>query len=136
MGVATDRFIARWPEMRLVSMGFSLVLFAPFLFISSVTMSQTVMYLSLAAFGFFRGVYDTGLYAAIFDHVENRLRASVSGIIVAVAYVVASLSPLIMGSLRANYGLQAGMQVLAGGALTAGLLFLAIIWVSGKTVRA
>jgi len=136
MGVATDRFVARWPRMRLISMGCALVLFAPFLFISSITMSQTVMYLSLAAFGFFRGVYDTGLYAAIFDHVENRLRASVSGIIVAVAYVVASLSPVIMGALRAHYGLQAGMQVLAGGALAAGLIFLAIIWGSGKTVAA
>ena len=50
-----------------------------------------------------------------------------SGIIVAVSYVVASLSPLVMGALRARYGLEAGMEVLAGGALAAGLIFLLII---------
>jgi len=127
MGAATDRLIGRWPRIRVISMGFALVWFAPFLFISSIAASQTVMYLSLAAFGLCRGMYDAGLYAAIFDHVENRLRATVSGLIVAVSYLVASLSPLIMGALRAQYGLEAGMQVLAAAALAAGLVFLAIV---------
>jgi MFS family permease len=126
-GAVTDRVISRWPRARLISMGIALVWFAPFLFICAITGSQTVMYLALAAFGLCRGIYDAGLYAAIFDHVENRLRASVSGIIIAVSYVVASLSPLVMGALRARYGLQAGMEVLAGGALAAGLIFLVII---------
>jgi MFS family permease len=127
-GVATDRMISRWPRMRLVSMGVALVWFAPFLFLCAVTKTEPVLYLALAAFGLCRGIYDAGLYAAIFDHVENRLRASVAGLIVAVSYVVASLSPLIIGMLRARYGLEAGMEVLAGGALAAGLIFLAIIF--------
>jgi MFS family permease len=131
-GVVTDRVIARWPRFRLISMGIALVWFAPFLFLSATAESQLEMYLSLAAFGLCRGIYDAGLYAAIFDHVENRLRASVAGLIVAVSYVVASLSPLIMGVLRARFGLEAGMQVLAGGALVAGLIFLAIIFGRGK----
>jgi MFS family permease len=126
-GAVTDRVIARWPRARLISMGIALTWFAPFLFICAIAKSETVMYLALAAFGLCRGVYDAGLYAAIFDHVENRLRASVSGIIVAVSYVVASLSPLVMGALRSRYGLEAGMEVLAGGALVAGLIFLLII---------
>ncbi len=131
-GAVTDRVIARWPRFRLISMGIALVWFAPFLFLSATAESQLEMYLSLAAFGLCRGIYDAGLYAAIFDHVENRLRASVAGLIVAVSYVVASLSPLIMGVLRARFGLEAGMQVLAGGALVAGLIFLAIIFGRGK----
>lgn len=126
-GAVTDRVISRWPRARLISMGIALIWFAPFLFVCAITESQAVMYLALAAFGLCRGIYDAGLYAAIFDHVENRLRASVSGIIVAVSYVVASLSPLVMGALRSRYGLQAGMEVLAGGALVAGLIFLLII---------
>lgn len=133
-GVATDRMISRWPRMRLLTMGIALVWFAPFLFLCAVTESQAVMYLALAAFGLCRGIYDAGLYAAIFDHVENRLRASVAGIIVAVAYVTASLSPLIIGALRSHYGLEAGMEVLAGGALAAGLIFLVIISGRGKIV--
>jgi len=32
-----------------------------------------------------------------------------------------------MGALRAQYGLEAGMQVLAAAALAAGLVFLAIV---------
>jgi MFS family permease len=134
-GAVTDRVISRWPRARLISMGIALVWFAPFLFICAGAAAPFVMYAALAAFGLCRGVYDAGLYAAIFDHVENRLRASVSGIIVAVAYVVASLSPLIMGVLRAEFGLRAGMQVLAGGALVAGLIFLAIILKPGRVLR-
>jgi hypothetical protein len=60
----------------------------------------------------------------------------VSGLIVAVAYVVASLSPLIMGVLKAQYGLEAGIQVLAAAAFVAGATFLTIIfWSSLKTVQ-
>jgi MFS family permease len=135
-GALTDRIIARWPRARLISMGIALLWFAPFLFVCAVTKSEVTLYLALAAFGLCRGIYDAGLYAAIFDHVENRLRASVAGVIVAVSYVVASLSPLVMGGLRANYGLQAGMEVLAGGALAAGIIFLAIIFGSRRTVTA
>jgi len=135
-GAFTDRVIARWPRMRLISMGVALLWFAPFLFLCAVTTSELVMYLALAAFGLCRGIYDAGLYAAIFDHVENRLRASVAGLIVAMAYVVASLSPLIIGALRSRYGLEAGMEVLAGGALAAGLIFVAIIFGRRKTVTA
>jgi MFS family permease len=135
-GALTDRIIARWPRFRLLSMGIALAWFAPFLFLSANAQSQTVLYIALAAFGLCRGIYDAGLYAAIFDHVENRLRASVAGLIVAVSYVVASLSPLIMGALRARYGLETGMEVLAGAALAAGLIFLAIILGCRKTVTA
>jgi len=135
-GALTDRIIGHWPRVRLISMGIALVWFAPFLFVCAVTKSEVILYLALAAFGLCRGIYDAGLYAAIFDHVENRLRASVAGIIVAVSYVVASLSPLIIGGLRANYGLQAGMEVLAGGALAAGVIFLAIIFGDRRTVAA
>lgn len=135
-GAVTDRVIARWPRMRLISMGVALLWFAPFLYLCATAGSQLVMYLALAAFGLCRGIYDAGLYAAIFDHVENRLRASVAGLIVAVSYVVASLSPLIMGALRARYGLEMGMDVLAGAALAAGLIFLAIIFGCRKTVTA
>jgi MFS family permease len=136
-GTASDHLSRAWPRVRLVSMGFSLVAFAPFLFISATASSAVTLYLALAAFGFFRGIYDASLYAAIFERIENRLRASVTGLIVAVAYVVGALSPLIMGALRQHYGLEAGMKVLSGSALVAGVVFLIIIWrADGEEARA
>jgi len=135
-GTAGDHLSIVWPRFRLLSMGISLLFFAPFLLISAKAMSSLTLYLALAAFGFFRGIYDAGLYAAIFERVENRLRASVTGLIVAVAYVVGALSPLIMGALRQHYGLEAGMEVLAGSAFIAGLAFLIIVLRSGREVIA
>jgi fucose permease len=131
-GTVGDHLSRFWPRIRLFSMGISLLSFAPFLLICAKAMSPTTLYLALGAFGFFRGVYDASLYAAIFERVENRLRASVTGLIVAVAYVVGALSPVIMGALRQHYGLEAGMEVLAGSAFIAGIAFLIIVLCAGR----
>ena len=75
----------------------------------------------------FRGVYDANLFAAIFDCVDDRLRSTVAGLVVACAYTVGVIAPVMMGMLREHYGVEAGLQALSVVALMAGLLFMAII---------
>ncbi len=126
-GVAGDRLLARFPRIRLLMMGFAILLCAPFLWLSAGAATLPAMYIALAGFGFFRGLYDANLFAAIFERVEDRLRASVTGLIVAVAYIVGAFAPLIMGMLRHDYGLETGLKLLSAVAAAAGVVFLIII---------
>ena len=126
-GLIGDRFSQRFPRIRVLMMGLAILLCAPFLWLSADAATLPALYLALAGFGFFRGLYDANLFAAIFERVEDRLRASVTGLIVAVAYIVGAFAPLIMGLLRHAYGLGTGLKVLSLAAALAGVAFLLII---------
>ena len=62
----------------------------------------------LALFGFFRGIYDSNLYAALFDVIAPDLRASSVGVMTAFAFIVGALAPLLLGYLKTDYGLSFG----------------------------
>ena len=126
-GFATDKLIRRFPRVRLVSMATGLLLCAPFIWLSANTSDLWLVYGALAAFGFFRGVYDANLFAAIFDAVEDRLRSSVTGLIVASAYVFGALAPFAMGTLKDRYGLETGLELLSAVALGTGALFWSLL---------
>jgi MFS family permease len=126
-GVASDRLAPRYPSSRLLAMGLALTLCAPWIYLSATLASTFGVYCALGAFGFFRGVYDANLFAAIFDCVENRLRSTITGLVVACAYTAGAVAPVMMGILADHYGTQAGLQALAMVALIAGMVFLGII---------
>jgi len=120
----TDRLIPRIPRIRLLVMAFGLIASAPFIWWAAGARSLIEIYLALAAFGLFRGMYDAGIFAAIFDVVEDRLRATVTGVILASGFLIGAMSPLIMGTMKAQYGLEGGMQVLAVASALAGVVLL------------
>lgn len=126
-GFATDRLARRFPRARVISMALALVLCAPFIWISASATELWAVYGGLAAFGLFRGVYDASLYAAMFDAVENRLRSTVAGLIIACAYIVGALAPWLMGVLKSAYGVRSSLELLSLVALAAGLAYLGCI---------
>jgi MFS family permease len=126
-GVLSDRWSVKYPRFRLLSMGVALAMCAPWIYLSATLDSAFAVYCALATFGFFRGIYDANLFAAIFDCVENRLRSTVTGLVVACAYTVGAVAPLMMGALKDHYGVEVGLQALAAAALLTGLIFLAIV---------
>jgi MFS family permease len=126
-GFTTDRLISRYPRIRLFAMAGGLIMCAPFIWMSAAANELWLVLAALSGFGFFRGVYDANLFAAIFDIVDDRLRSSVTGLIVASAYVFGALAPLIMGTLKDEYGLTTGLDILAAVALATGVTFLLLV---------
>jgi sugar phosphate permease len=128
----TDRLIGRFPRLRTALMAGSLVACGVLLWLVGFSETTLLVYLNLALFGFFRGLYDANLFAAIFDLVEDRLRSTATGLIVAVAYLVGALAPVVMGWLKQSYGVSASLNLLAAVAVISGLIFAAIV----RTARA
>ena len=112
-GRITDRLAARRKTVRFESNIAGLLLGAPFIFLMANTTSQLVCFASMFAFGIFRGVYDSNMFASLFDVVAKRYRASASGIMLSFAFIIGSSAPAVLGLIRDNFGMDKGMASLA-----------------------
>lgn len=126
-GKLSDKYALKRKTIRLETELVGLLLGAPFIFWMGYTTHLYVSYAMLACFGFFRGIYDSNLYAALFDVIEPDLRASSVGIMTAFAFIVGALAPLVLGYLKTDFGLALGISSLSVGYLFgACMIFIAL----------
>lgn len=111
-GRITDPLALRFGRTRMMAVFLGLLLGAPFIFWLGRSGSAGASYLALAGFGFFRGIYDSNLFAALYDVVEPRLRATATGLMLSYAFVVSSLAPTVLGWMKSRVGLAAGLSSL------------------------
>lgn len=93
----------RWVRMGANFAG--LLLGAPFIYWLGHASSAGEAYVALACFGLFRGIYDSNLFASLFDVIEPRLRASATGLMLSFAFIVGSLAPTVLGSMKMKEGM-------------------------------
>jgi MFS family permease len=126
-GQLSDKMAVKDRKARIRTEFIGLLCGAPFIYLMASTTNLYVSYAMLALFGFFRGIYDSNLYAALYDVIEPELRASSVGIMTAFAFVVGALAPLGIGALKNIYGLSFGISLLSVFYLTGALaLFIAM----------
>jgi sugar phosphate permease len=91
----------------------SLLLGAPFIYFMGKSESMVIVYFALTMFGFCRGIYDSNIFAALYDVIEIPFRATATGIMLMFAFIVGSGSPYILGALKPVYGLSDGLAFLS-----------------------
>lgn len=126
-GKLSDKFAVKRKQARLETEFIGLLLGAPFIFIMAYTSNLYISYAALAAFGLFRGIYDSNLFAALFDVIEPKYRASSVGVMTSFAFIVGSFAPLVLGIIKTRYGLTAGISLLSVFYLLAAVLILVAI---------
>lgn len=109
-GRISDRLAARRFTIRMEMGYIGLLLGAPFIWMLGSSSSLTMIYVALAGFGFFRGVYDSNLFAALFDVIPPRYRSSATGLMLACAFIVGASSPTLLGYLK-DKGLDLGLGI-------------------------
>lgn len=112
-GRITDRLAQRHRWVRMGANFAGLLLGAPFIFWLGHTGSARESFVALACFGIFRGIYDSNLFASLFDVVEPRVRASATGLMLSFAFIVGSLAPTVLGWMKMHAGLAVGISSLA-----------------------
>lgn len=126
-GKYSDKFALKRKKVRLEAELIGLLGGAPFIFLMGYTSNLYVSFIALAFFGFFRGIYDSNLYAALFDVVEPEFRATSVGIMTAFAFIIGAFAPLILAMIKTSYGLSVGISSLSiFYFLAAIMIFLAI----------
>lgn len=123
-GKISDALATRRRTVRLEVEYIGLFLGAPFIFLMGTTNHLVLCYVGLAGFGLFRGIYDSNLYAALFDVIEPRYRASAVGLMLFVVFFVSAFAPVALGWAKSTIGLTAGLASLSLAYFVAGLTIL------------
>ena len=100
---------------------------APFVLLCCQTRSMNVVLVSLAAWGFFKGLYDANIFASLFDVVPVAARGVAAGWMNTVGWLGGGgLAPLVVGLLAMRYGLGPAMALVSVVYVAAGGLLLCV----------
>ena len=94
---------------------------APFLLMVGFSSNLWVACAAMALYGVFRGVYDSNIYAAMFDVIDPKLRASSVGILTAFAFIVGCLAPVYLGAVQGD---GTSIEAFGWGISSMGIFFL------------
>ena len=112
-GRLSDKLAPKRKTIRMETEFLGLLLGTPFIFVMGWTGSLLVSCAALAMFGFFRGVYDSNLYAAAFDVIDPKYRSSSVGIMTCFAFLVGAVASSVLGIVGDKYGMSVGISMLS-----------------------
>lgn len=120
-----DRLALRRPAIRMEVELLGLLLGAPFIFWMGQSDTQFWCYVAMGLFGVFRGIYDSNLFAALFDVIEPKYRSSSIGVMLSIGFIIGALAPVLLGWAKTAVGLDLGISLL-GCCYLVGALLIAI----------
>ncbi|MDX9868892.1 MAG: MFS transporter, partial [Kiritimatiellia bacterium] len=123
-GKLTDRWAGRRRAVRFEANAAGLLLGAPFILLMARSGSEWACFAALGLFGLFRGLYDSNLFASLFDVIKPQYRASATGLMLSFAFLTGSLSPTVLGFLKTRFGLSFGLATLAAAYVLGGVIIL------------
>jgi MFS family permease len=105
---------------------------APFVVLCGWTRSVPILILALAAWGFFKGIYDANIFASIFDVISPEARGTAAGLMNMVGWLGGGIAPVAVGFVAQRSSLSAAIM-LAASVYLLGALFLGIAAVRMKS---
>ncbi len=118
----SDKLVKRRPSIRMETNIAGLLIAVPFIAWMAYAPSVLTCAIAMMLFGVFRGVYDSNLMASLFDIIPQRYHASGAGIMLSLAFVFGSTSPLVLGVMKDHFTSSAGIAALAGFCLVGAIL--------------
>lgn len=112
-GHLSDVLAKKGRKNRIILQSVALLLGAPFIYLTGATNGLFETYLALFLFGIFRGIYDASIFASLYEVIAPKIWSSASGIVLMIAFLVGSFSPLLMGMLKPLWGLSYAFSMLS-----------------------
>jgi MFS family permease len=130
-GALADRSVRRrrgdrGARMRVQAMG--LFFGVPFLFLSGWAAAVTVTLAAMIGFGFFKGVYDSNIFASLFDVIPIELRGTALGVMNSLGWLGGAAAQLCIGIASQRFGLSLCLSATAA-------IYLAIafaLWIGAR----
>jgi MFS family permease len=115
-GVAADALVRRrrgdrTARMRIQTIG--LFCGVPFLFLSGWTTAAAAVLSTMVGFGFFKGVYDSNLWAALYDVTPVERRGATLGIMNSLGWLGGAVAQLCIGAASKRFGMSACLSATA-----------------------
>jgi len=105
-GILADKLISKHTGGRMLVQALGLAIGCAFIFFIGTTKSTTTLLVSMTVFGFGKGLYDSNIFASLYDVIEPRARATAAGVMNTVGWGGGALGPLFIGyfSTHGHYG--------------------------------
>ena len=118
-GRVSDRFavVLGRPQVRFDVNAAGQILCVPGLLLSAFAPTAALCIVGTAFFGFATGVYDSNIYASLFEVVKPRYRAAAVGVFGCGGCVIGSFGPAVLGWMNAHFSMCAGIASLSAFAL-------------------
>lgn len=118
-GRVSDRFavVLGRPKVRFDVNAAGLILCVPGLLLSAFAPNAALCIVGTAFFGVATGVYDSNIYASLFEVVKPRYRAAAVGVFGCGGCVIGSFGPAVLGWMNAHFSMSAGIASLSAFAL-------------------
>jgi sugar phosphate permease len=124
-GYLADLCARRTRRGRMLVQCAGVILGAPFVALCGLSGSLLLVKVALICWGFFKGIYDSNIFAAAFDVVPAETRGTVSGSMNCVGWLMGGgLAPVLIGFLAGRLTLGRAIAVSSVAYLLAGLLLL------------
>lgn len=86
---------------------------APFVVLCGWTRSVPLLILALAAWGFFKGIYDANIFAAVFDVIPAEARGRAAGLLNMTGWLGGGAAPVAVGFIAQRSSLSAAIMLAA-----------------------
>jgi MFS family permease len=96
-GTLADRLVRKFSGGRILVQSLGLIVGAGFVIVVGRTTNRDSLLLAMAAFGFCKGFYDSGIFASLYDVIEPRARATAAGIMNTIGWIGGALGPVTFG---------------------------------------
>jgi sugar phosphate permease len=126
-GRFTDRVAPLRRRVRIEAQMIGLLGGAPFIWMMGTSDTKLACIVGMSVFGLFRGVWESNLYATLFEIVAPRLRSSAVSIMICFAFLTGALAPVLLGALKGRLGLGMGLAYLAFAYLFGGIMYF-VAW--------
>lgn len=123
-GRISDALKSRRPGIRFEVEFIGLALCIPFILMMAYSQSLIPMIAAILLFGFATGVYDSNIYAALFDVINPRYRAVGTGLFGCGGCIVGAFGPTVAGFLNEAFSPRVSMASLAIFAIVGALAIL------------
>jgi MFS family permease len=124
-GYLADKFAKRTSQGRVLVQCVGVLVCSPFVIICGLSGSLIVVKFSLLFWGFFKGMYDSNIFASAFDVVPVESRGTVSGFMNCVGWLLGGgLAPVLVGYLAVYLSLGHAIALSSIVYVLAGLLMI------------
>jgi MFS family permease len=131
-GVLADWLARRYLGGRMLTQALGLFAGVGFLFLTGWTVSVPVLVLAMVGFGYFKGLYDSNIWASLYDVVKPERRATALGVMNSIGWFGGGLGTAAIAAASLHFGMSACLSATSLVYLALGLLLCLGVWTMHK----
>jgi MFS family permease len=122
-GLLADQLARRLAGGRILVQAFGLIVGAVFVFVVGTAQSKSTLLAAMTCFGLCKGLYDSNIFASLYDAIEPGARSTAAGIMNTVGWGGGALGPLVVGYF-AKHGSGTETQNMSRAISTTGAVYI------------